>query len=67
MPLYVYRCEKCGHEFDEIHKIADPSPPCPKVSAEQVEQAPCGGDTQKLITGGSFHLKGSGWASDGYA
>ena len=23
MPTYLYRCNKCGDEFEEVHKIAD--------------------------------------------
>lgn len=79
MPLYVYRCEKCGHQFEEMRKVSDPNPPCPKAPVELVKEVgseavvgsvtgqACGGETAKLITGGTFHLKGSGWASDGYS
>jgi len=27
---------------------------------------PCGGKTKKLISKSEFHLKGGGWAADGY-
>ena len=27
----------------------------------------CGGETEKVMSRGSFHLKGSGWEADGYA
>lgn len=78
MPLYVYRCEHCGHEFEQMAKMDAPNPECPKIlmrtSSTQPDGAPpvehdvpCGWPTKKLITGGTFHLKGSGWASDGYS
>lgn len=71
MPVYVYKCEKCSHEFEQTRKMSDPNPPCPKVVLAPEEGPPqpeslCDGPTTKLIVGGTFHLKGSGWASDGY-
>ena len=85
MPLYVYKCDKCGHQFEQLAKLSDPNPSCPEpkeyMKVEPVDPAqpqgelrvlergvePCGGTTTKLVVGGSFHLKGSGWASDGYS
>lgn len=77
MPLYEYRCNVCGHQFDQLAKMTDPNPPCPKVvmrtessQAEgppQEHDWPCGGETTKLISGSTFHLAGSGWAKDGYS
>jgi len=60
MPLYPYRCARCGHEFEEIQKFSDrPIQSCPS----------CGefGVVEKQITSGSFVLKGGGWYQDGYA
>jgi putative FmdB family regulatory protein len=28
MPVYVYGCNKCGHSFEELHKIDDRAMPC---------------------------------------
>ena len=28
MPTYQYKCNSCGFEFEEIHKIADRNIPC---------------------------------------
>lgn len=56
MPIYEYECEKCGLVFEQRAKMADPNPECPKD----------GHATRKLISRSSFHLKGSGWAADGY-
>ena len=77
MPLYCYECSECGHKFEETRKMADPNPPCPKLLTLSEEAQPaggvlthkklCHGGTTKLLAKGSFHLKGSGWASDGYS
>jgi putative FmdB family regulatory protein len=41
MPLYEYRCDKCGQRFELRQSIADheqSKPPCPKCrSAKRVE------------------------------
>ena len=73
MPIYSFRCDKCGHQFDELMKMSDPNPTCPKVvlidPPHTLEGVPvlCGCSTTKLLSAGSFQLKGSGWASDGYS
>ncbi len=57
MPTYEYRCKKCKHEFERFQKITDePVKKCPK----------CKGDVERLVSGSSFLLKGSGWYKDGY-
>lgn len=58
MPIYEYRCRKCGHEFEEWQKITDP--PVEKCSA-------CGGRASRLISQSSFILKGTGWYVTDYA
>jgi putative FmdB family regulatory protein len=63
MPWYEYECVVCGHRFDGTAKVADPNPACPKVLKTG---EPCAGAVRKVISRGSFHLKGKGWASDGY-
>ena len=57
MPIYEYQCPSCGHEFENIHKVSAPAPPCPT----------CGGGVEKKISLAAFHLKGSGWYADAYA
>ena len=57
MPIYEYACPSCGNEFETIHRVSDPAPPCPK----------CGEGVQKKISLSAFHLKGGGWYSDAYA
>ncbi len=57
MPLYEYRCGKCGDEFETIQKFADrPLTTCKK----------CGGPLEKLLSRSGFLLKGGGWYADGY-
>lgn len=73
MPNYDLKCEKCGFQFERTLKMADPNPECPNIppvadgTPAPKGTATCGGPTQKIITGGTFHLKGKGWASDGYS
>ena len=58
MPLYAYRCDKCGNEEEHIQRFSDK--PIKKCEA-------CGGPTKKVIGASAFHLKGGGWYADGYA
>jgi len=53
VPIYAYRCSRCGHEQDVLRKISDPPlKTCPA----------CGQDTyEKQVTAAGFRLKGSGW------
>lgn len=53
MPIYAYRCERCGHSQDFIQKFSDaPLHLCPS----------CGEDAfRKQLTAPAFQLKGSGW------
>ncbi len=52
MPVYEYRCEKCGKEFEAWQRISDD----PIESCSE-----CGGRASKLISQSTFVLKGSGW------
>ena len=57
MPIYEYRCSKCG-EFEVTQKITDKAlTKCPT----------CKGKVTKLISSTSFQLKGSGWYVTDYA
>ena len=53
MPIYAYRCERCGHAKDVLQKISDPVlTVCPA----------CGESSyRKQVTAAGFQLKGSGW------
>jgi len=52
MPLYEYKCDACGHQFELIQKFSDPlASTCPE----------CGGAVSKLVSSPAFQLKGTGW------
>lgn len=68
MPVYEYRCRKCGHQFERMQRVNDPNPPCPAVLDEdRTAPVTCGAVTEKVLSTTNFALKGSGWASDGYS
>ncbi len=52
MPIYEYKCKKCGNEFEVFHKMSDTEVKSCKF---------CRGPVQKLISLSSFQLQGSGW------
>lgn len=58
MPIYEYKCLKCGNEFEAMQKFSDA--PIRKCSS-------CAGPVKKLISHSSFQLKGSGWYLTDYA
>tara|TARA_B100001173_G_C15940003_1_gene526652 strand:+ start:768 stop:1058 length:291 start_codon:yes stop_codon:yes gene_type:complete len=53
MPIYEYKCLKCGHQFEVIQRFSD----------NPVEICPCGkkNKVEKLVSAPSFRLKGGGW------
>lgn len=56
MPIFDYKCPKCGHENkDKLVKSSDK-----KVICE------CGADMVKIPSFPSFHLKGSGFYDTDY-
>lgn len=52
MPIYEYKCRKCGGEFEVFQKISD---------ADEKSCKFCRGPVNKLISLSSFQLQGSGW------
>ncbi len=58
MPLYEYRCRKCGALFEKIQKFSDP------VLTKCEE---CGGQIDRLISPPAIQFKGSGWYVTDYA
>ena len=58
MPIYEYRCRKCGTVIEKIQKFSDPP---------LRRHAGCGGTLTKLVSQSSFQLKGSGWYVTDYA
>jgi putative FmdB family regulatory protein len=58
MPLYEYRCSKCGEKFEVIQKFSD---------APLTVHEACGGTVERLISLSGFSLKGTGWYATDYA
>lgn len=58
MPIYEYRCRKCGEVFEAFQKITD----------QPLKQCKfCNGKVDQLISQSSFQLKGTGWYLTDYA
>lgn len=52
MPIYVYRCPKCGNQFDKLQSFnADSIYPCPTCKAE----------ARRVLQPAGIVFKGSGW------
>jgi len=58
IPVYEFKCVKCGHVSEKMLPIKSKmnSIPCEK----------CGYISRKIISNTNFMLKGSGWARSGY-
>ena len=53
MPIYEYRCDQCGHQFEVLQKISDaPVKNCPKCNSN---------NPRRLVSAVAFKLKGTGW------
>jgi len=53
MPIYAYRCARCGHELDALQKFSDPPlTDCPACHEPALA---------KKLTAAGFQLKGGGW------
>jgi|SRR5579883_2650812 len=52
MPLYDYRCDKCGETFEVRQKFSDE----PLTLHEG-----CGGHVERLISAPALQFKGTGW------
>jgi putative FmdB family regulatory protein len=58
LPLYPYRCTKCGHRFEKIQSFsAAPETECPK----------CGGLLERPLTAPGLNFKGAGWYVNDYS
>src|SRR5271154_1372690 len=52
LPLYEYKCEKCGHQFEKIEgHNASETKKCPK----------CGAKAHRLLSAPAIQFKGTGW------
>ena len=71
MPIYEYKCENCGYDFEEMLHFSERDVPLNTPCEQQIEQTKhmsfkCDGKVHLKMSLGSFHLKGSGWYKDGY-
>ena len=59
MPIYEYKCKKCGHRFEKIHQ---------SFSEPRVKKCPeCGGAVEQLFSAPAAHFKGEGFYVTDYA
>ena len=52
MPLYDYRCRKCGEVFEVRQRFSD---------ALLTTHEGCGGEVERLISAPALQFKGTGW------
>ena len=58
VPLYEYKCLKCGRKTEKIENVSGPHlKKCPH----------CGGKVEQLISTSAIQFKGSGWYVTDYA
>ena len=58
MPLYEYKCRKCGRRTEKIENVSGPHlKKCPH----------CGGKVEALLSAPAIQFKGSGWYVTDYA
>lgn len=58
MPLYEYRCQQCGHQFEKIQSFSAP---------DEKECPVCKGPVERLISAPAIQFKGAGWYVTDYA
>jgi putative FmdB family regulatory protein len=58
VPLYEYKCQKCGRHTEKLEKVAGPHlKKCPH----------CGGAVERLLSPPAVQFKGTGWYVTDYA
>ena len=58
MPLYEYKCDRCGDVFEVIEKFS---------AAPLEEHEGCGGHVERLLCAPALQFKGTGWYVTDYA
>jgi putative FmdB family regulatory protein len=52
LPLYEYKCAKCGNKYEKIESY----------SAKETQKCPkCGGKAERQVSAAGIQFKGSGW------
>jgi len=59
LPLYEYKCLKCGAVFEVLQRNSSAKP----VTTHK----DCGGPVERLVSTSAFHFKGTGWYATDYA
>jgi putative FmdB family regulatory protein len=57
LPLYAYRCTKCGYKFEKIQSFS---------SKQELECPECHGLLERPLTAPGLKFKGSGWYVNDY-
>lgn len=57
MPIYEYRCNDCGHQFEVTQRMSD---------APLTECEVCGGQVSKVLFAPAIHFKGTGFHNTDY-
>ena len=58
MPIYEFRCTECYEVSEEMLSF--------KSNQKTINCPVCGNRSEKIVSLGSFQLKGGGWCKDGY-
>ena len=58
MPIYEFRCTECDEVSEEMLSFKD--------NTKTIKCPICESKSERILSLGSFHLKGSGWYKDGY-
>lgn len=59
MPLYEYKCRKCGTVIEKIERFSD--------EPLKTHDGDCGGEVERLLSTPALQFKGSGWYITDYA
>jgi len=57
VPIYEYRCNECGHQFEVSQRMSDDA-----ISECEV----CGGQVTKMLFAPAIHFKGTGFHNTDY-
>ena len=58
MPIYEFKCARCGNLAEVVQRVGARPPPCPECGSKRMARA---------VSRTAFHLKGGGWHADLYA